>query len=229
MVNKKVIVALDYNKFSNIENLLNKIKDKIFGIKIGYEFFYNFGLEGYNKIEKQNTNIFLDLKLHDIPNTVKNGIKAIANLNPYFTSIHIAGGDKMMQEAVDNKKNTKILGISVLTSFNNNQVKKYYARENVNTLINEYAKCALENNLDGIVCSPHEIQRVRNIVGNNLIIVTPGIRPAYYQKADDQKRFMTPMEAIKLGADYLVIGRPITESTDPLNEINRINIEIEKY
>ena len=104
---KKVIVALDINNLLKAEKLINQIKEHIFGIKIGYEFFLNFGLQEYKKIKNMNINIFLDLKLHDIPNTVKNGIKAISILNPYFTTIHISGGDKMLEAAMNNKKKNK--------------------------------------------------------------------------------------------------------------------------
>ena len=158
---KKVIVALDSDDFNNIEKLIDTIKHYIFGIKIGYEFFFNFGLDGYKKIKKKNINIFLDLKLHDIPNTVKHGIKAIADLNPYFTTVHISGGDKMLEAAILNKKQTKVLGISVLTSLDDDQVKRYYGRQNIELLVSNYIHYALENNLDGIVCSPYEIKKVK--------------------------------------------------------------------
>ena len=225
---KRVIVALDSDNLEKINKLVDLIKNHIFGVKIGYEFLLNFGLTGYKKIQKKNTNIFLDLKLHDIPNTVKNGIKAISTLNPYFTTIHISGGDKMLEAAMNNKKKTKILGVSILTSLNNNQIKRFYSKNNIDDLINDYTNYALKNNLDGIVCSPHEINKVKKIAENKLIIVTPGIRQIANIKNDDQKRFMSPAKAVRLGADYLVIGRPITKSSNPLNEIKKINFEIEK-
>ena len=103
-LNKKVLVALDSNNYNETEDLIDLIKNHIFGVKIGYEFFFNFGLTGYKKIQDKNINIFLDLKLHDIPNTIKHGINAIADLNPYFTTVHIAGGDEMLKMAFLNKK-----------------------------------------------------------------------------------------------------------------------------
>ena len=112
---KKVLVALDSNNFTETENLIDTIKKHIFGVKIGYEFFFNFGLIGYKKIQDKKVNIFLDLKLHDIPNTIKQGIEAIANLNPYFTTIHISGGDEMQKISYFTKKNVRILGVSILT------------------------------------------------------------------------------------------------------------------
>ena len=226
---KKVIVAIDTNNFIEAKNLIDKIKDHIFGIKIGYEFFLNFGIDGYKAIKEKKSKIFLDLKLHDIPNTVKNGMDIISKLNPYFTTIHISGGDKMIQEAIKNKKRIKILGVSVLTSLDKGQIKKYYRRKNAEDLVKDYVKNAIKNKIDGFICSPHEIKVVRKIAGKNFIIVTPGIRPKNYKSKDDQKRFMSPEEAVSLGADYIVIGRPITKSLNPLEEIKKINFEIAKY
>ena len=226
---KKVIVALDSDNFEEINTILDIIKEHIFGVKIGYEFFFNFGLEGYKKIQNKNINIFLDLKLHDIPNTVKKTIKTILSLKPYFTTVHISGGDNMLESITEIKQETKILGISALTSLDNAQVKKYYLRESVDKLVADFTSYAIENKLDGIVCSPLEIKDVKKIAGNKLIIITPGIRPLYYDKVDDQKRVMCPGEAIFLGANYVVMGRPITQSDNPLNTIININSEIEEY
>ena len=225
MNNKKIIVALDSNKFSKIKNLVYKIKNHIFAVKIGYEFFFNFGIKGYTEIKKIYPNIFLDLKLHDIPNTVENGIKAIEKLQPLLTTIHMSGGDEMQKKSVMNKKRkTKILGVSILTSLDSKQTKKYYNEVSVEKLVGKFVKYAIKNKLDGVVCSPYEIKYVRKIAGNKFIIVVPGIRPIdYINKNDDQKRFVTPQEAIKFGANYLVIGRPITKSLDPLQTIKQIN------
>ena len=228
-INKKVILALDSDNLDNINKIINMIKNYIFGIKIGYEFFFNFGLEGYKEIQSKKINIFLDLKLHDIPNTVKKGIEVISLLKPYFTTVHISGGDKMLEMANIKKGDVKILGVSALTSLDNEQVKKYYLRKNVNDLVTDFTNCAIENKLDGLVCSPHEIKLVKKIAGNKLIIITPGIRSAPYYEKDDQKRVMGPGEAASLGADYLVIGRQIMNSENPLNQIIQINSEIEQH
>ena len=227
MNEKKIIVAIDSNDLNYSIKLIDEIKKEVFGFKIGYEFFLNFGIEGYKVLYNKKVKIFLDLKLHDIPNTVMNGIKAIANLDPYFTSIHISGGDDMQKLAFLNKKNVKILGISLLTSMDRNQAMKFYNLRNIKDIVKKFVKSAIDNKLDGIVCSPYEIELVRELSNEKLLIVTPGIRPENYQKKDDQKRFMTPKEAINFGANYLVIGRPITMSSDPLKEINTINSSIE--
>ena len=227
MNDKKIIVALDSINLYDSKYLVDEIKNQVFAFKIGYDFFLNFGLDGYNQIKNKKVNIFLDLKLHDIPNTIKNGIGAIANLNPYFTTIHITGGDEMQKIANSSKKNVKVLGVSILTSIDSVQAEKYYSEKNINNLVGKFVKNALENKLDGVVCSPLEIELVKKISSGKLIIVTPGIRPENYNKNDDQKRFMSPKKAVNLGANYLVIGRPITQSSNPLLEITSINSSIE--
>lgn len=228
-LSNKVIVALDSNNLQKINKIVDIIKDHIFGVKIGYEFFFNFGLEGYKKIQSKKINIFLDFKLHDIPNTVKNSIGAISFLKPYFTTVHISGGDRMLEAATIKKRAAKILGVTALTSLDDEQVKKYYLRDNVKKLVTDFTYSAIKNKLDGLVCSPHEIELVKKIAGNKLIIVTPGIRTSSYYDNDDQKRVMGPGEAISLGADYVVIGRQIIKSEDPINQIMQINSEIEQY
>ena len=228
-MSKKIIVALDLNNLKKSLKLAKNLNSEAFGFKIGHEFFYNFGIDGYKKIFDICPNIFLDLKLHDIPNTVRNGINAIVKLKPLLTTIHISGGDEMQKVTSNLKsKKTKILGVTILTSLNSSQTKKYYNNKNVNQLVKKFAQNAKNNNLDGIVCSPLELKAVRKVVGSKMLIVVPGIRLEKKQnnKKDDQKRILTPKEAIKLGADYLVIGRPIVESNNPLKTIKEINKSI---
>ena len=223
MSSKKVIVALDNSNFNEVIKLVRILKNDVFAFKIGYQFFFNFGLIGYKKIYSICPKIFLDLKLHDIPNTVEKGLEALIKMKPYFTTIHISGGDDMMQITKRIKKNTKILGVSILTSMDNRQTKKYYNQNDLSTLVKKFAKSAKNNHLDGVVCSPQEIKYVRREVGKNFIIVTPGIRISNKLKSDDQKRVETPNKAISLGANYLVIGRPITKSKDPVKTLKEIN------
>ena len=223
MFNKKVIVALDSNDINKTINLVKTLRKDVYAFKIGYEFFFNFGLNGYKKIYSICPKIFLDLKLHDIPNTVKNGINALAKIKPLLTTIHISGGDQMMLSSKPKKNFTKILGVSVLTSLNSKQTKKYYNESNVSVLVKKFAKLAKKNKLDGVVCSPKEIRYIRKQIGKNFIIVTPGIRINNKIKKDDQKRIETPRKAIEMGANYLVIGRPITQAKDPLKVLKEIN------
>ena len=223
MNSKKIIVALDSNNLNKIIKLVKILKKDVFAFKIGYEFFYNFGIEGYKKIYSVCPKIFLDLKLHDIPNTVEKGLKALVKMKPLFTTIHISGGDDMMLKSRKIKKNTKVLGVSILTSLDKNQTKKYYNKNNISALVKKFTVAAKKNKLDGVVCSPQEIKHIRKEVGKNFIIVTPGIRISNKLKSDDQKRVETPNKAINLGANYLVIGRPITKSKDPLKSLIEMN------
>ena len=223
MSSSKIIVALDSNNLNKILKHVRTLKEHVYAFKIGYEFFFNFGIIGYKKIYSICPRIFLDLKMHDIPNTVKNGLEALIKIKPVFTTIHISGGDKMMQSTKLNNEFTKILGVSILTSLDTKQAKKYYNEKNVKVLVKKFASFAKKNKLDGIVCSPKEIKHVREIVGNDFIIVTPGIRINSKIKKDDQKRVATPREAIDMGANYLVIGRPITEAKDPIKVLKDIN------
>ena len=223
MQSKKIIVALDCNNFSEIEKLVKSLKKEVYAFKIGYQFFFNFGLIGYKKIYSICPKIFLDLKLHDIPNTVKNGLEALNKIKPILTTIHISGGDEMMKSSVRDKKFTKILGVSILTSIDSKQTKKFYNQKNVSILVKKFAKFAKKNGLDGVVCSPKEIKVIRKVTGKNFIIVTPGIRLKNKIESDDQKRIETPEKAIEMGANYLVIGRPITKSKNPLKTLKEIN------
>ncbi len=223
MKSKKIIVALDSKNLTKTLKLVKILKKEVYAFKIGYQFFFNFGLEGYKKVYSICPKIFLDLKLYDIPNTVKNGLEALTKMKPLLTTIHISGGDEMMKASRSNKKNTKILGVSILTSMDKKQTKKYYNNNNISKLVKKFTQAAKKNKLDGVVCSPWEIKHIRKIVGKNFIIVTPGIRIDNKIKRDDQKRVESPRKAIDLGANFLVIGRPITGSKDSLNVLKEIN------
>ena len=139
MKSKKIIVALDSNNLNKTIKLVKILKKDVFAFKIGYQFFYNFGLEGYKKVYSICPKIFLDLKLHDIPNTVEKGLEALIKMKPLFTTIHISGGDDMMIASVASKKNTMILGVSILTSLDSDQTKKYYSQKNVSKLVKKFA------------------------------------------------------------------------------------------
>ena len=229
-MNKKIIVALDLDNIKKAIKLVKELKKEVYAFKIGHEFFYNFGIKGYKEIFAICPKIFLDLKLHDIPNTVDKGLKAISKLKPIFTTIHISGGDEMQKiSASKNNKKTNILGVTVLTSLDKMQTLKYYKEKNVNILVKKFANYAKKNKISGLVCSPLEINIVRKEVGKKMILVVPGIRTEkkFKNKKDDQKRTLTPQEAINLGADFLVIGRPIINSKNPLQTIKEINHSIQ--
>tara|TARA_Y100001980_G_C14477024_1_gene256182 strand:+ start:148 stop:831 length:684 start_codon:yes stop_codon:yes gene_type:complete len=223
MKSRKIIVALDSNNLNKTIKLVKILKKDVYAFKIGYQFFYHFGLDGYRKVYSICPKIFLDLKLHDIPNTVEKGLEALVKMKPLFTTIHISGGDDMMIASRKNKKNTKILGVSILTSLDSDQTKKYYNKKNVSALVKQFSRAAKKNKLDGVVCSPKEIKYIRKEIGRSFIIITPGIRINNKLRSDDQKRVETPKRALDQGANYLVIGRPITMSKDPLKTLREIN------
>ncbi len=226
MPSKKIIVALDSNNFNQTIKLVKILKKEVFAFKIGYQFFFNFGLIGYKKIYSICPRIFLDLKLHDIPNTVNKGLEALKKIKPIFTTIHISGGDHMMSSSNTSEGKTKILGVSILTSLDTRQTKKYYNQNDISLLVKKFSKYAKKNGLDGVICSPSEIKHIRKEVGKNFLIITPGIRINDNIKNDDQKRVETPKKAIEMGANYLVIGRPITKSKNPLKVLKEINKSI---
>ena len=142
MKSNRVIVALDNNNLEKTLKLVNILKEDVYAFKIGYQFFFNFGLDGYKKIYSKCPRIFLDLKLHDIPNTVKNGLKALSKIKPLFTTIHISGGDEMMKSSKLKNKVTKILGVSILTSMDSKQTKKYFNNKNIVSLVKKFTKAA---------------------------------------------------------------------------------------
>ena len=161
MKSKKIIVALDNSDLKKVKKIVSDLKSEAFAFKIGYEFFLNNGISGYKEIKKICPNIFLDLKLHDIPNTVQKGLDAIYKLKPILSTVHISGGDDMMRVTTLNRKHTKILGVTILTSLDSRQTKKYYNEKNLKILIQKFVKEAKKFKLDGVVCSPKEIKYIR--------------------------------------------------------------------
>ncbi len=214
-------------------SLINEIKENIDGIKIGMEAFYAMGVNGYLRLYDFGLPIFLDLKLHDIPNTVSSAIKSLLPLNPFMINIHTTGGSEMMRaavEAISNNeiKKPKLIGVTILTSMNedsfNEQGISIKVEQQVINLSNLAKKCGL----DGVVCSPLEAKNVKNTCGEDFLTVVPGIRPNN-SATNDQKRILTPSEAIKNGADILIVGRPITQAKDPNQAARKIKESIIPY
>jgi len=220
----KIILALDSNNFSKIKNLLTKISKEIYGVKVGYQYFYKFEKKGLNLLKKNKIKIFLDLKLHDIPNTVYMGIRALNKIKADMITVHISGGEKMLSLTKKMKNKTKLIGVTALTSLNKKDIRSIYNRPNAKKLVTDMTKIAIKNRIHGIVCSPKEIKIVKKIAKRKLIIITPGIRLKNNKiKNDDQKRTLDPKKAIDLGADYIVIGRPILNSKNPKKLVQYIN------
>lgn len=189
-------------------------------IKLGLEFFTAAGLSGVDKIRALTPRrIFLDLKLHDIPNTVAGAVKAAAKCAPDFLTIHASGGAEMMKAAADAAGGIRLLGVTVLTSLDDDALETVGQQVPAAEQALRLARLAKASGLYGVVCSPHEIARLKKDVG--IPVVVPGIRPPDAD-AGDQKRVMTPVEAAALGADYLVIGRPITAAKDPAMAASQI-------
>ena len=216
----KIIVAIDEHKKDKILKVLNYLDSSLCMIKIGSVAYNSIGRELLEICSKMGFEIFLDLKLHDIPNTVKKSIEGLIDLPISMMTVHISGGRKMLSEAVSvtRKSQIKIFGVTALTSLSDYDTKLIYkrsAKDQVLTMI-ELAK---KSKIDGVVCSPQELDLVKG--NSNLLTITPGIR-LLHSNDDDQTRTMTPQEAVNNGSDYLVIGRPITAS----DNISQALIEI---
>ena len=213
-----IIVAIDETTFEGASEVIESLDPKKCMVKIGSVTFNSLGHEIIRYAAKKGFDIFLDLKLHDIPNTVKKSIQVLVSLPISMLTIHISGGKDMMMAAMTAVSGTqiKIFGVTALTSLNNDDANEIFQRttyEQVSAMLD----LAEDAGIDGVVCSPHELELVSK---KNLLSITPGIR--IQESDDDQKRVMTPREAINLGADYLVIGRPITASKDIKKSLNEI-------
>lgn len=220
-----VICALDTVELPQARALAQQVKDHVGALKLGLEFFTANGPQGVRAVAELGLPIFLDLKFHDIPNTVAGAIRAVAGLPVFMMTVHTTGGRAMMEAAVAEAKKMAscpmVVGVTVLTSMNQQDLNQIGVSSEVADQVQNMALLARESGLDGVVCSPHEIALVRRACGPDFMIVTPGVRPVG-SDAGDQKRVMTPAEALAAGADFLVIGRPITSAPDPTEAAKEI-------
>jgi len=230
-----IYVALDTTNVNQAADLAAKLKGLVGGLKLGLEFFTANGPAGIEAITELGVPVFLDLKFHDIPNTVAGAMRGIAALAPRYTTIHATGGFAMMKAAADaareaadkvGRPRVKVLAVSILTSIDQAAMEAVGFQGSVLDQVKRLAVLAQAAGIDGLVCSPHEVETVRSMVGDSLTLVVPGIRPAWAE-AGDQKRVMTPKEARVRGADILVIGRPITAASYPAEAAKRILEELE--
>ena len=214
-----IIVAIDETNFNKASEILDHLESQKCMIKIGSVTFNSIGKEIISYAYKREFDIFLDLKLHDIPNTVKKSIEGISSLPIKMLTIHISGGMEMMRAAMEAVSGTdiKIFGVTVLTSLSDDDTSNIFQR-NTSEQVSEMLDLAESAGIDGVVCSPHELELVTK--RDSLLSITPGIR--LQDSKDDQKRVMTPKEAIDLGADYLVIGRPITGAENIFEALEKI-------
>jgi orotidine-5'-phosphate decarboxylase len=215
--NNPICVALDTPELERAVHLSRLLLGKVGMIKIGMEFFYANGRNGYDAVAATGMPIFLDMKLHDIPNTVAQGLKSLMALAPAITNIHATGGLDMMKAARDAVRgDTKLIAVTILTSLSNENIwaAGFDSRETDAHALN-LAKLSHEAGLDGVVCSPLDLANIRGALPSGFLTVVPGIRPAA-EASHDQKRIATPKAAVAAGADILVIGRAITGASDPV-------------
>lgn len=213
-----IICAIDTIDVAKAKQLAASVNGSVGAIKLGLEFFTANGVAGVKEVTQSGVPLFLDLKFHDIPNTVAGAIRATAGINCFLMTIHTAGGPAMMkaakEAALQLPHTPMVVGVTILTSMDQQDVSAVGYTGAVADQVKRMASLAQESGLDGVVCSPHEIEAIRSVCGKDFKLVVPGIRPAG-SESGDQKRVMTPKEALEKGATYLVIGRPITGASDP--------------
>jgi orotidine-5'-phosphate decarboxylase len=219
MKKQPIFVAVDTHNHKRASEIINATKNYIYGAKFGLEFFCSKGgREAVKKFKNKNVKIFLDLKLKDIPNTVYKAIKSLRDISPDYLTIHASGGLEMMKAAKkaqsETNKKMKILAVTILTSLTNKDLKQMGSNKPIQTQVQKLAQTARLAKIHGIVCSAHEVTKVKK-VSKNFEIVVPGIRIS--NKVQDQKRVMSPKQALKLGATHLVIGRDITKGNPKTN------------
>ncbi|WP_296830742.1 orotidine-5'-phosphate decarboxylase [Thiomicrospira sp.] len=222
----RVIVALDFANQADVFKLVDQLDPIQCKLKVGKELFAIAGPGLVEQLIKRGFDVFLDLKYHDIPNTVAMACKAAANMGVWMVNVHALGGPNMIsaaKEAILTAEHQPILtAVTILTSFDQAQLSAIGLPGSIQDNVLRLAKLAQNSGADGVVCSAQEAFELRKHVSKDFCLVTPGIRPVG-SKSDDQKRIMTPAEAIQAGSDYLVIGRPITQSADPLASLLAIN------
>ena len=224
---KQIIVALDYDSSKEANSIAKLLDPEIYRLKIGKQLFTAEGPKIIENFNKQGFEIFLDLKLHDIPNTVYKALKNILKHDIWMTNIHLLGGEDMIRAAKEARESIKskalLIGVSVLTSLSEKNIKNMGFEMKIPELVKNLSMSAKQNNIDGVVCSAKEVPEIKRNFGENFLTVTPGIR--IQQKSDDQSRLATLEEAIRIGSDYIVLGREITASEN----ISKMIKKVESY
>ena len=227
MRGSRPVIALDFPSFEAVKKFLALFPtEESLYLKVGMELYYATGPEIVSYLKDLGHSVFLDLKLHDIPNTVKSAMKVLSHLGVDMTNVHAAGGVEMMKAAREGLgKEAKLIAVTQLTSTSEEQMRDF---QNIQTSLQEsvihYAKKTAEAGLDGVVCSAQEVKLIKEATSKDFICLTPGIRPAG-AAVGDQKRVMTPADAYQIGSDYIVVGRPITQATDPVAAYHAIKDE----
>ncbi len=222
----KIIVALDVPTRREALELVEKVRDPISFFKIGLQLYTAEGPEIVRAVAATGVRVWLDLKLYDIPNTVARAVESANRLGVQMLTIHLSGGSEMIRAATGARaKNVVLLGVTVLTSAIDETLREIGIRDKVADQVLRLTKLGVENGIDGVVASPHEIKTLRRESGDKIKIVVPAIRPSWSEPGD-QRRMMTPREALEAGADYLVIGRPITAHRNPREAVAKILEEL---
>ncbi len=225
----KIIVALDYADTASALNLVSQLDPGLCRLKVGKELFTAAGPQFVEALVSKGFDVFLDLKFHDIPNTVAKACEAASRLGVWMLNVHASGGLAMMQAARNaieaSQQQPLLIAVTVLTSMDEPALNETGVNGKVEDQVMRLAKLTQQAGLDGVVCSAQEAAALRQALGSQFCLVTPGIRPAD-AKTDDQSRITTPAEAMRLGASYLVIGRPITQAADPLQALQKIHEQI---
>ena len=222
----KIIVALDVATKEKALELVKELRDRISFFKIGLQLYTAEGPEIVRAVLATGAKVWLDIKLYDIPNTVGRAVESANNLGVHMLTIHLSGGSEMIRAATGAcANNTLLLGVTVLTSSTEQMLREIGIPDNVDDQVLRLAKLGVEAGIDGVVASPHEIKRLRHEFGDKIKIVVQGIRPTWAEPGD-QKRFMTPRQAVVAGADYIGIGRPITAHQNPREAVARILDEL---
>jgi len=218
-----IFCAIDTVDVDAARATANKLTGLLGGIKLGLEFFTANGCEGVRRVMADaDLPLFIDLKFHDIPNTVAGAVRGISSLAPAFFTIHAGGGSAMMKAAVEAAEgSSKVLAVTILTSLSEADMEPLGIGGKVADQVKRLADLAQASGVDGLVCSPQEVQLLRAHLGSSMTLVVPGIRPSG-SAADDQARTLTPVQAMRAGADHLVIGRPITAAADPVQAAKAI-------
>ena len=233
MVDRPVIVALDYPDADSARDFVAKVKPESCRLKVGKELFVAAGPAFVRELVDSGHAVFLDLKFHDIPNTVAQACKAAARLGVWMMNVHASGGPRMLQaarEAVETGTGDRplLIAVTVLTSMGEGELQAIGIHASAEDQVMRLARLTQEAGLDGVVCSAREAKPLRQALGSTFNLVTPGIRPAGAD-AGDQTRILNPAQALAAGSDYLVIGRPITQAPDPMAALAAINQEIESF
>ena len=228
MNDPRIIVALDFPSAEQALFLTDKLDPKLCRVKVGKELFTAAGPQLVERFMDKGFEVFLDLKFHDIPSTVAKACKVAASLGVWMINVHALGGIKMLTAARDALPSgtSKLVAVTLLTSMGPDDLDSIGLSRDPESVARKLAWLARNCGLDGVVCSALEVAQLRHMMGNNFYLVTPGIRPVGFS-VDDQKRIATPHKAIQNGANYLVIGRPISQSIDPLAMLQRVNNELE--